>query len=174
MIEPSWRRIAGIHCQKDGEIGVVWLAHDKETDVIHVYDCCVFRREVLAVIVEGLNARARWIPIAWEAAGKDMADKLLDRGCNMICEATKDSETMAEVTSRDIWERMRTGRFKVSKRLGEWADEFESFSRRDAKIPRDSYLLMAATRHAVAMMEYAKRQSVKRRKDTNFPKVAIT
>src|SRR3546814_4945820 len=114
-----------------------------------MYDCCVFRREVLAVIAEGLNARGRWIPVAWESALKDMADKLLDRGCNVLPEPVKDTDALAEVTSRDIEERMRSGRFKVDKRLAEWLDEFRAFSRRDAKVPRTGYPLMSATRHAV-------------------------
>src|SRR3546814_7216043 len=79
----------------------------READVVHMYDCCVFRREVLAVIAEGLNARGRWIPVAWESALKDMADKLLDRGCNVLPEPVKDTDALAEGTPRDIEESLR-------------------------------------------------------------------
>lgn len=173
MIAPEWRRIAALHCQDDGEMAAVWMAHDRTADVIHLYDACVFRREVLAVIAEGLNARGRWIPVAWESASKDVADKLLDRGSNMLPDAVKDTDSMAEVTSRDIWERMRSGRFKVDKRLAEWLDEFKSFSRREAKVPRAGHPLMSATRHGVAMLEYARRQAPKGLKTVNYPKLAV-
>lgn len=173
MIAPEWKRIAGIHMQEDGVISAVWMARDPMADVIHLYDACVFKREVLAVIGEGLNARGRWIPVAWESGARDMADKLLERGCNMIPEPVKDTDAMAEVVSRDVWERMRSGRFKVDRRLAEWLDEFKSYNRTDAKVPRNSHPLMAATRHAVAKIEYARRQAAKLGLNKNFPRVAI-
>ena len=93
----------------------------------------------------------------------------------MIVEPIKDNEAIAEVTSLYIWERMRSGRFRVDKRLAEWTDEFKSYSRRGAKIPRDSHPLMAATRYAVAMIEYARPQSTRRRnRGMNYPEVRIT
>lgn len=57
MIDPSWRRIAGFHAQDDGHIGVVWLAIDLYSDVAHLYDAAVFKREVMAVVAEGISAR---------------------------------------------------------------------------------------------------------------------
>ena len=173
MIQSDWRRIAGIEVGDDGTIACVWTAHDKKTDIIHMYDACIFRREVPVVIAEGLNARGRWIPISWEAKAKDFADKLLDRGCNMLPEPNKDSDTMAEVVSRDIWERMRTGRFKVDKRLKEWLDEFDTFHRKDSKVPKGTHPMMAATRHAMAMLDYARRQSPKKRKQPITARIAI-
>lgn len=173
MIEPNWKRIAGIHVQDDGTIAVVWLAHDKDADTVHLYDACVFRREVLAVISEGLNARGRWIPVAWEDSAKDMAEKLLERGSNTLPEGYKDTDAIAEVHSRDIWGRMRSGRFKVDRRLKEWLDEFQSFNRQDSKVPRDSHPLMAATRHAMAQIQFARRQAPKRGQNINYPKAAI-
>jgi hypothetical protein len=107
------RRIAGIHAQDDGIVAAVWLALDKETDVIEVYDACAFKREPLAVMAEGLVARGRWIPIAWHKDAKEFADKLLDRGCNMLPDPSEESDAMAEVHSREILERMQTGRFLV-------------------------------------------------------------
>jgi hypothetical protein len=173
MIETGWKRIAGMHCQEGGDIAMVWIAHDKEADGLHVYDCCVFRREVLAVIAEGLNTRGRWIPIAWEETGKDIADKLLDRGCNLLAEPSKKTPSLAEVVSRDIKERMLTGRFKVDSRLAEWKDEYTNFIREEGQVPLKSHPLMSATRHAVADIDYARRQGRKGVKEVNYPKVAL-
>ena len=171
MILPEWKRIAGIQVQGDGCIGCVWAAIDPDTDTIHLYDACVYRREVLAVIGEGLNARGRWIPVVW--SDKDMADKLLEYGCNMIPEEYKETDASAEVISRDVWERMRSGRFKVDKRLGEWLEEYKTFNREGQKVPKDTHPLMTATRFIVGMRSYARRQGPKRGVTVNFPKVAI-
>ena len=158
MIDSQAKRICGIHVEDDGSIAAIWLAHNSLDDSVHLYDACIFSREVPVVIAEGLNSRGRWIPIAWHKKHKDMADKFLERGCNMICEGSDDSEAMAEVISRDIWERMRTHRFKVDKRLMNWRDEFKSFDKENSKIPTGNFPLMAATRHAISQLAMARRQ----------------
>lgn len=173
MADSNSRRIAGVHAQEDGIIGAVWLAHDKETDVIELRDACAFRREPLAVMAEGLVARGRWIPIAWHKDAKEFADKLLDRGCNMLPEPSEESDAMAEVHSREILERMDTGRFLVVSRLKNWLDEAK-FVRSEGKVPIAGYPLMSATRHAYAQLEYAKRQT-KRNPNApdNFRRIAM-
>lgn len=173
MIKTEWRRIAGFQAQDDGSIAVVWIAHDKEADTIHLYDSALFKREVLAVVAEGINARGRWIPISWHKEAKEISDKLLDKGCNMLWEHVDASQPAIEAASLDIWERMRSKRFKVDKRLGEWLEEYRTFYRQDAKVPKNTHPLMAATRHAVGMLDCAKRQSTRKGTGVNFPKVAI-
>lgn len=171
MIPDHWPRIAGMHVRDDGDIGCVWMARDKDRDLVHLYDACVFQREVLAVIAEALNARGRFVPVAW--AHKETADALLDRGVNMLPEACDDSDAAAELSARDVWERMRTSRFKVERPLRNWADEFESYNREDQKVPRDSHPLMSATRYAVQMLPYARRSAAKGRKGLTYAEVAI-
>lgn len=175
MIENHWKRIAGIHCQNEGDIAVVWMAHDKQADVIHLYDCAIFRREVLAVIAEGLNARGRWVPIAWEKTAKEIVDRLFDRGCNTLPDPTNQTQPLAEAVSRDIKERMVTGRFKVERRLAEWLDEYKDYIRQDDQVPLKSHPLMAATRHAMADLKYAIAQDKKRKgvNNNNYPRIAI-
>lgn len=157
----------------EGDIGCVWMAHDAMSDVVHIYDACIFRREVFAVIAEGLNARGRFIPIAWELKAQDISEKLLERGCKMLPEPEKDSQALAEVHSRDILERMKTGRLKVDKRLAEWLDEYRSFYRQDAQVPLKTSPLMSATRHAVAQIQFARRVHAPRVQKQNFKQVAI-
>ena len=172
MVDPLNKRISGIHAQEDGTIGAVWLAYNKDRDLIHVYDACVFRAEVLAVIAEGLNARGRWIPVAWNDKSKEISDKLLDRGCNMLQDGCKTSDQYLEVTSRDVWERMRTKRFKVDPRLKEWTDEFEAYYKDGVKIPKDASPLMSATLNAIDQLPFARRQTT-RKQQTTAPRLAI-
>ena len=169
MIQDHWRRISGLHCTEVGRIYAVWIAHNPDDDVTHVYDACVFPEGVeLAVVAEGFNARGRNIPIAWK--NKELADKLLERGCTMLYEPVSKTDEMAEIISREILERMRTGRFKIEKRLKEWLDEFASFNREEGKVPTDRPF-MAATRYAIGELQYARsNRSIKK---TISRKVAI-
>ena len=172
MIEPHWKRIAGMHVKKNGDIACVWLAHDPETDCIHVYESCLFRnQEVFAVVVEALNVRGRWIPVAWN--DKPTSDKLLDRGCNMLPEQADDSPAMAASISREIFGRMDSNRWKVDKRLGQWVEEVKTYNRDGDDVPTASHPLMAATRHAVEKLEFARRLRPKGKKQAMYPSLAV-
>lgn len=154
-------------------MAAVWMGHDKLADVITLYDSCLFNSEVLPVIAEGLNARGRWIPIAWMEKAKSMADELLKRGCNTLYDPVKETPEVAEMLSREILERMRTGRFKVEKRLGEWLKEAELFSKQEGKVPVSAFPLMAATRYAIASLHEAKKLKSTATPKLLYPKVAI-
>jgi hypothetical protein len=169
MLEPEWKRLGGLFLQEQGQLGAVWIAHDTETDCVHLYDACVFANEVLAVISEGLNARGKF-PLAWCKKDKEFVDKLKERGCRTSYEPVID---MVEVTSRDIQERMRTGRFKVDARLAEWKEEFRTYYKSDAEIPTSGYPLMTATRIAMSDLKKARRVSPKKKRKETYPKVAM-
>lgn len=171
MIPDDWPRIAGMFVRDDGDIGCAWLAHDKDRDLVHLYDACIFQREVLAVVAEALNARGRFIPVAW--THKEIADDLLGKGVRMLPEPCDDSDAAAEVASRDVWARMRTHRFKVERSLKSWADEFESYNREGQRVPRETHPLMSATRYAVQALPWARRSVSSRGTRRIYPKVAI-
>ncbi len=173
MIKPNWKRIAGIHSLEDGTLGAVWLAHDRDTDVVHVYDCALFKNEVLAVISEGLNARGRSIPVAWGPSAKELAQALLERGCQTLPEPVSDTPEMAEVLSREVDARLRSGRLKADKRLSEWLDEYRSFYREDSQIPRNSHPLMSATRFAIASLQFGRAEQSFSTAKLKYPKRAI-
>ena len=154
MIEPEWHRIAAVHCLENGDIGAVWLALDKETDKLFLYDAQVFRKEIFGVIADTLKAKGKWIPIAWNQ--KDVMEKLLERGCNMLPDEAENTHTLAEVISRGILERMRTGRFKLIGDLEDWKEEFDTYDRHKGKLTMETHPLMSATRHAVSMLDCAK------------------
>jgi len=174
MIEDHWKRIAGMHVTEVGDVAVCWIAYDKQTDTITLYECAMFRGQQPAVIAEGVNSRGRWIPLAFRREDKPMADMLRDRGANTI-EPLVENDALAEVWSKEIKERMDTGRFKVVRRLSEWLDESKTYFRDDAMVPRDSHPLMTATRFAVMQRkDWARALRPKgKAKQANYPKVAI-
>ena len=167
----TWKRIAGIHLQEDGTLGCVWLGHDTIDDTIHVMDCCIFRAEVPIVIAEGINARGRWIPVAWPDSAKDMSEMLLNRGCRMLYDPVKESKALAEVTNRELWERMRTKRFKTNPRMAEWNDEFKGF--KESEGLSEAYPLISATKHALSQLQFARRQALPAKKQTLHQRSAI-
>lgn len=173
MIPDDWPRIAGVHITDGGEVAVVWMAYERDKDTIHLYDCAIFRREVLAVVAEGINARGRWIPVSWASKAKTFADDLLSRGCRMDVDGCDIDDAMIEVLSRTIWERMRSSRWRVDKRLAEWLDEFKGFQRVAGKVPVTGYPLMAATRIALMTMDRARRHDTAPRRGALYPKVAV-
>jgi hypothetical protein len=173
VIPDYWKRIAGMHADEDGTVGVVWLAIDDRSSVIHCYDAATFKTEVLAVIADSVHARGRWIPVAWRKKDEPFANKLMDRKINVLPEPSSDSAAVVEVVSRDIWLRMRGSRFKVDETVYPWLEEFNVFYRDESKVPDKGFPLMAATRHAMEQLPYAKAQVMPGSKRPNHPKVAI-
>jgi hypothetical protein len=173
MIKAHWKRIAGLHRQESGDVAAIWMARDPDSDTVHVYECALYRGEDKnpIIVAEGLNARGRFIPIAHNS--KELAEKLIQRGCNMIPDACKDKTAEAEVISSEIAARMKSGRFRVERRLAEWLDEYKSFYRSDAKVPVASHPLMSATRHAIEMIDWSRAQSSIRKSKQNYAKVAM-
>jgi hypothetical protein len=174
MIGEDWPRVAGVFFADDGSIACVWLAYERDTDMVHLYDAAKLDREVLAVVGEALNARGRFIPVAWCGANKEFAKDLLDRGCNTIHDAADDGDAMAEVITRTIWERMRSARFKVDRRLTEWLEEFQKFQRtNDGKVPRAGAPLMTATRLALQMLDRGRSTQASRTRKNLYPALTV-
>lgn len=165
-LESGWFRIAGMHADVSGEIGAVWLAHDRNSDRVYLYDSALFRREVFAVIADrfkGKGGATAWIPIAWEQSAEEVVNKLKERGCRPLPEGYKDSPAMAEATSREIWERMRAETFAPASHNTHWFEEIDRFKYHDKKVPLDGFPLMSATRHAIGQIKSARRGDPPRR-----------
>ena len=173
MISASWRRIGAFHLEPDGTLGAVWLAHDTATSVVHCYDAALFSREVEAVIMTGLAARGRHYPMAWRKKDKAMADKLEEAGINILPDPSQDDPAMAEVISREIWQRLRTSQFRVDRSVGEWLEEYRTYFRDESKVPDKGFPLMAATRHAIEMLPYAEAEHNAVKTMKNHPELAI-
>lgn len=155
MIEPYWLRICGIHVEADGVVGAVWLAEDRQTGVFHLYDAARFQDTVPAVLVEGIAARGRYIPVAWRKKDKPAANILEDAGINVIPEPAEDSPELNEMDSRQVSQMLMASQLRVERRVSTWLAEFNKFYKRDSKVPAEGFPLMAATRHALRMSSWA-------------------
>jgi len=171
LIDPTWKRICGLQIEDSGDISAVWLAHDANTDTVHIYDACSFKDEVPVVIAEGLNARGRHIPISWSKKHKAIKEQLEERGCRFIPEPLDDSEAYTKKLVDEVEERFKTRRLRVDKRLKNWHDEYKTLFERESKTPVSGYPLMAATRHAIGNLKRARGKF--RKKVRKYPQVAM-
>lgn len=161
-----WPRLAGLDIGWDHPTAAVWLAWDRDADVIHVYDCYRVREATPVIHASAIKRRGLWIPVAWphdglqhdKGSGVQLAQQYRDEGVNMLDErATFEDGTFGvEAGVLDMLDRMQTGRLKVARHLNDWWEEFRTYHRKDGKIVKEADDLMSATRYAMMMLRHAK------------------
>jgi phage terminase large subunit-like protein len=169
-IPNHWPRIAGLDIGYDHPTAAVWMAWDRDADTVHIYDCYRLKQQTPLVHAGALNARGRWIPVAWPhdglqhdkgGSGEQIAKQYKDQGVNMLPEKATfpDGSNGVEAGLMDMLDRMKTGRFKVAPHLHDWWEEFRLYHRKDGKIVKEGDDLMSATRYAMMMLRHAKVQA---------------
>lgn len=168
-----WARIGGIDFGWDHPTAAVWLAYDRDTDTVHVYDCYRKREATPVIHAATINSKGKWIPFAWphdglqhdKGSGEQLAEQYRKLGVKML----KDKATHApekgkpegsggngvEAGLMDMLDRMQTGRFKVAAHLHDWFEEFRLYHRDEGKIVKVGDDLMSATRYALMMLRKA-------------------
>lgn len=164
-IPSHWARICGLDFGWDHPTAAVWVAWDKDSDTIHVYDCYRQRQEVPAIHASAIKGRGHWIPVAWphdglqhdKGSGNQLAEMYRAEGLNMLQEKATFAEggNGVEAGIMEILERMKTGRFKVAAHLNDWWEEFRMYHRKEGRIVKEADDLMAATRYAMMMLRHA-------------------
>jgi phage terminase large subunit-like protein len=171
-----WPRLASLDFGWAHPTACVWLAWDRDNDVVHLYDAYRVKEATPAVHSLAIKARGEWIPCAWphdglqhdKGSGEELAKQYAKYGVNML----KDKSTHApdkakgqkegeggygtEAGIMALLDRMQTGRFKVAKHLADWWEEFRLYHREDGKIVKVGDDLMSATRTGVMMLRHAK------------------
>ncbi len=169
-IPEHWPRIAGIDFGWDHPTACVWMAWDRDADVIHVYDC--YRQSEATPVVHAAAVRSRgdWIPVAWphdglsteKGSGSTLSDLYRAQGVNMTFERAtyadnrrSDQGSYIEPGIMEMLDRMQTGRWKVARHLHEWFEEFRLYHRKDGKVVKLNDDLMSASRYAMMMLRFA-------------------
>jgi phage terminase large subunit-like protein len=165
-IPAYWPRICGVDFGWDHPFAAVWLAWDRDADVVHVTDCCRSREETPILHAAAINARGAWIPVAWphdglaseKGTGEALAMQYKRQGVKMLPQQAtfRDGGNSVEAGLMDMLDRMQTGRFKVAAHLGQWWEEFRLYHRKDGKVVKEQDDIMSATRYAVMMLRYAR------------------
>lgn len=147
-IPSHWSRIAGIDFGSDHPTAVVWLAHDRDTDTLYVYDAHRARvgvehklEQTILYNAEAIRRRGDWVPVAWphdgdrkRPDGSTWANDYRKRGIRMLHRSARLKEDKGGAQSREavikqVLEYMLTGRFKVFTTCWQWFEEFRMYHR---------------------------------------------
>lgn len=176
MIPPHWPRLAGMDIGWDHPTAVVWMAWDRDTDVVYLYDAYKASETTIAVHAATIKGKGPWIPVAWphdalqhdKNSGETVAKQYRNEPykVNMMpFKATHPPERgklegtggySFEAGVMEIQERLRTGRLKVAKHLNDWFEEYRLYHRKDGLIVKENDDLLSATRIGLMMLRHAK------------------
>lgn len=164
-IPSHWPRICGMDFGWDHPTAAVWIAWDRDTDTIHIYDCYRVKEATPAIHSLSIKAKGEWIPVAWphdglqhdKGSGEQLAEQYRKYGVKMLkVRATfADGGNGVEAGIMDMLDRMQTGRLKVAKHLHDWFEEFRMYHRKDGKLVKTDEDIMSATRYAIMMLREA-------------------
>lgn len=165
-IPPHWARIVGLDFGIDHPTAAVWMAWDRDSDVLYVTDCYRVKDTSIAIHAAGVRARGDWIPVAWphdglqrdKGSGEQLADQYRKNGLNMLRQRAtfEDGSHGVEAGVAELMARMQTMRLRVFSHLNDWFEEFRLYHRKDGLIVKDGDDLMSATRYAAMMRRFAK------------------
>lgn len=167
-IPPHWPRIAGLDFGIDHPTAAVWMAWDRDADVLYVTDTYRVKDQSILIHAASIKARGDWVPVAWPHDGlqrdKGSGDQLMaqykQHGLNMLKERATfdDGSNGLEAGLAEMLTRMQTQRLKVFSHLGDWFEEFRLYHRKDGLVVKLTDDLMSATRYALMMRRFAKTQ----------------
>jgi len=165
-IPDEWPRIAAMDLGWDHPTAVVWLAHNREADIVYVYDAYRRAKQVPAVHASAIKSRGAWIPVAWphdalqaqKDSGRPMRDQYRDEGVNMLPERAQfdDGSIGVEPGVQIILNRMQTGRFKVFAHLEDFLQEYRLYHRKDGVIVKQLDDVLDAVRYGVMSLRFAR------------------
>ncbi|MCW5750869.1 MAG: terminase family protein [Alphaproteobacteria bacterium] len=162
-------RIVGMDFGWDHPTAAAWLAWDRDTDIIHIYDCYRVREATPVIHAAAIKARGAWIPVAWphdglqhdKQSGEPLAEAYRKLGVRMLPARAEfaGGGHGVEAGIMEMLDRMQTGRLKVAGHLAEWFDEFRLYHRKDGRIVKEHDDLMSATRYALMMLRKARTEA---------------
>ena len=170
IIPDHWPRIVGYDMGIDHPSACTWLAHDRETDTIYVYDIHRQSGETIAMDAAAIRSRGVWIPVAWphdvasrdKNSGKQFAVLLQDQGLNALpthAQFEGERGSSVEAGVHEMLLRMQVGKFKVFDHLNDWFQEFRQYHRQLGLIVKKHDDLLCATRYGVMMIRFAETPS---------------
>jgi hypothetical protein len=164
-IPRHWKLIGGLDFGWDHPTAAVRLALDPDADclyVTHTYRQAEATPVLHAAALRGWGAGLDW---AWPAdglahdkgSGVRLAELFRAQGLALLPDhATfEDGSNSVEAGIMEMLERMQTGRWKVSRHLSDWFEEFRLYHRKDGRVVKRGDDLMAASRYAMMMSRFA-------------------
>lgn len=185
-IPAHWPRINGIDFGWDHPFACSFVAWDRDSDTVYIYDGYKEQRTLPPMHAEAIKRRGEWIPVAWpkdglqteKGSGKPLADKYRDLGVKMHWTYFTNPPSPGEPEGKgslsvesgimEMLEMMETGRFKVFSTVTPFWDELGMYHRKDGKIVPFNDDFISATRYAVMFRRHAEVQVVRQRKQQTY------
>lgn len=169
-----WARIVGMDFGWDHPTAAAWLAWDRDTDTVYVYDAYRAKQQPAAVHAAAIIARGSWIPVAWppdgnqheKGGGEQLAQQYRQLNLAMLNEHARYPETNTETESpssrvsveagvADMLTRFQTGRLKVAAHLQDVFEELALYHREDGRIVKINDDIISAIRYGIMMLRHA-------------------
>lgn len=178
-IPAYWPRVCAVDFGIGHGFACVWVAWDRDKDVLYVIDAYKASDEKMSEHVSQLNRRGNWIPVMWphdglnreKSSGEPLAELYRKEGANMWHEPFSNPPApgvdegkggnSVEYGIEEILDRMSTNRFKVFKTLRPWFNEWMDYHRDEGKIVKQYDDLMDATRYASLSIRHATTQTLR-------------
>ena len=160
-------RINGVDFGIDHPAATAFCSWDRDNDIFYVYDCYKTAGETPVYHAEAIKKRGVWIPNAWphdglqrdKGSGIALKDLYRRHGLYMLREHAHYPDERGnhrEPGIIEMYEWMRTGRFKVFSHLSQWFEEKRLYHRKDGQIVAKYDDILSATRMAFIMRRLAK------------------
>lgn len=157
-VPDHWARLCGLDFGWDHPTAAAWIAHDRDTDTIYLTDEYRVKEQPIPVHAAAVNARGKWIPVAWphdglqteKGSGETLANQYRGAGVNMLAERATmaDGSNSLEASIQEMLTYMLTGRFKAFSNLGMFWQEFRLYHRKEGVIVKERDDLISACRYA--------------------------
>lgn len=171
-IPPHFARICGIDFGLDHPAAGAWIAWDRDTDTIYLYDCYKKSGQQPLYHAEAIKRRGN-LPVSWphdgadreKGSGKQLKDIYKAHGVNMLGRSAcyKNDKLGAQPqwpVIEDIIEREHTGRFKVFSNCTDYITERRTYHTKDGKIVDRGDDTLKATFYAIMMKRYGVSQNM--------------
>ena len=167
-IPTHFARICGVDFGISHPAAASWIAWDRDSDIVYVYDCYKQANETPVYHAQAISKRGNWIPVSFphdgmnreKSGGKTLRDHYAESGVNMLgisarYDNKKGGAQPVEPIVMEMLERMKTGRFKVFSHLNEWFSEFRNLHRKEGKIQAVRDDILKSTMYGVMMKRYS-------------------
>ena len=136
---------------------VTWLAHDRDTDTVYVYDCIKVKDQTPDQHALAIRARGTGIPVVYphdgeareKGTGKSLAETYRKLEVNMLDRPItfEDGTNSVERGISELTMRMQNGQFKVFSHLSDWFEEFRLYHRVKGIIHKENDHILDSTRY---------------------------
>lgn len=166
-IPPHFYRINGVDFGIDHPGAGAFCAWDKDGGTFYVYDCYRRADQTPVYHAHNLKKHGDWIPNSWPHDGlaKDkgngvaLKNQYRQHGAYMLRDHAHypdERQNSREAGVIEMYEWMRTGKFKVFAHLSSWFEEKRLYHRKQGEIVTKKDDILAATRYAFVMRRFAK------------------